>query len=111
MSGRSSVVLFVVIACGLAAGLAFIPYTTDVATGQEKATYVGSGKCKSCHKDAYKAWESMKHSKASKATDSPWNVCYKKFSGRILTTSARCTIAFTIGTAVKANTRSTVALG
>jgi hypothetical protein len=64
MSGRSSVVLFVVVACVLAAGLAFIPYATDVATGEEGATYVGSGKCKSCHKDSYEQWQEMKHSKA-----------------------------------------------
>ena len=64
MSGRASVVLFLVIACGLAAGLAFVPYTSEVATGQEKASYVGSGKCKSCHKDQHQDWMEMKHSHA-----------------------------------------------
>lgn len=30
----------------------------------QKATYVGSQKCKTCHKDAYKTWEASKHSQA-----------------------------------------------
>ncbi|HHC25549.1 MAG TPA: hypothetical protein ENK58_09115, partial [Desulfobacterales bacterium] len=41
----------------------FLP-TVNLSLAQapnEKATYVGAGKCKQCHKDIYKGWKSTMH--------------------------------------------------
>ncbi len=64
MSGRAPIILLIVIASIVVAGMAASILTTTDVDGQEKATYKGSDKCKSCHKDQYTAWKEMKHSNA-----------------------------------------------
>ena len=67
MSGRVSKYLLVLVAGVLVAGMVASSFVTDDVVGQEKAKYMGSDKCKSCHKDQYTAWQEMKHSKAWEA--------------------------------------------
>ena len=64
MSGRAPIILLVLVACALVAGMVASSFFAGDAVGQEKAEYKGSGKCKSCHKEQYTAWSEMKHSKA-----------------------------------------------
>ncbi len=64
MSGRAPIILLVVVASVLVAGMVASTFFTGDAAGQEKAEYKGSNTCKSCHKDQYAAWKEMKHSKA-----------------------------------------------
>ena len=63
MSGKAPIIL-IVLASVVVAGMAASILTTSDVDGQEKATYKGSDKCKSCHKDQYVAWSEMKHSHA-----------------------------------------------
>jgi hypothetical protein len=64
MSGRISKILLVLVAAVIVAGTVASSFVTDDVVGQEKAKYMSSQKCKSCHKDQYAAWEEMKHSHA-----------------------------------------------
>ena len=64
MSGRAPIIVLIVIAGVVVAGMAASILTTSDVDGQEKAEYKGSDKCKSCHKDQYTAWKEMKHSHA-----------------------------------------------
>jgi Cytochrome c554 and c-prime len=64
MSGRAPLIVLILVGAVLVAGLVASPFFTGPATGQEKAEYKGSDKCKSCHKDQYAAWQEMKHAKA-----------------------------------------------
>jgi len=63
MSGRAPIILLIV-ASVVVAGMAASILTTNDVDGQEKATYKGSDKCKSCHRDQHTAWKDMKHSHA-----------------------------------------------
>lgn len=47
----------------------------------QKATYVGSQKCKSCHKDAYKTWEASKHSQAFQSLVTATRPGLRQFDG------------------------------
>ena len=64
MSGRAPLIIMVLVAGVLVTGMIASSFVTSDAVGQEKADYKGSDKCKSCHKDQYTAWKSMKHSEA-----------------------------------------------
>ncbi len=64
MSGRAPIIILVLFACVLVAGMVASSFFVGDAVGQEKAEYKGSSKCKGCHKSQYTAWTEMKHSKA-----------------------------------------------
>jgi len=47
-----------------AAGLTVAVLANAPTVEEDKYGYVGSGKCKMCHMEAYKSWEETKHAKA-----------------------------------------------
>ncbi len=64
MSGKAPIFILVLVAAAVAFAFALATPVTPTAEGQEGAKYVGTGKCKTCHKDEHVAWSEMKHSKA-----------------------------------------------
>jgi len=64
MTRKAPVVVLALTACIVAAGMLVGPLSSQPVTGQDAASYVGSAKCKSCHKEQHVAWGEMKHAHA-----------------------------------------------
>ncbi|MHC4473678.1 MAG: cytochrome c family protein [Planctomycetota bacterium] len=82
MSGKAPLVVLVLVACSVAVALAVGSRAVPPAVGQEAAKYVGTGKCRTCHKDEHKAWLEMKHSKAWESLTPEQRVGGKDEKGR-----------------------------
>lgn len=92
---------WVVVGAVFAIALAWVGARSAAAAGEDQFAYVGAKKCKMCHAEAYKSWETTTHAKAfdilKPGERSEAKAKYKLDAAKDYTTDASCLACHTTG--------------